>query len=421
MNGHPRPSSNQLKPSAVVSSLGYLICPCKLALQVPQNPILTWAQNNDCSDTMHAEEDTPTTPHPYGVGTILRIREHLPPKPFTGGNGPSPRRNFDWHVWREENENKIWWEMDRVKFALDYPPIETDPPSKLERTLTITGSKTRRTSGGAHVLTCFLDGQPVEYVAKIYDGAHYPMDPNERGHDCMTAADLDYSLEALAYSIIQPVIGGTVVPAYSGSWTFALDTNQPGQQRWVCMILIELVQGECMLDIILRADNGNVDYALLPRENFRTRVLQNMIDAESMISWEVGISHNDIEPRNVIVKPDGSVVIVDFNQAETNNYKQHAMKQKYNPTGKPPSPIPRYWSNIGNGKGRWRGWMPERWLEDEELGNEWLILTYQNVPKYMPPSQYFLDKSCHEGQSRKILDLLEELGRKPAGSLSKKE
>jgi hypothetical protein len=90
--------------------------------------------------------------------------------------------------------------MDRVKFALDYPPIETDPPGKLERTLTITGSKTRRTSGGAHVPTRFLDGQPVEYVAKIYDGVHYRMDPNERGHDCMTAADLDYSLEALAYT-----------------------------------------------------------------------------------------------------------------------------------------------------------------------------------------------------------------------------
>jgi hypothetical protein len=106
-----------------------------------------------------------------------------------------------------------------------------------------------------------------------------------------------------------------------------------------------------MLDIILRADNGNVDYALLPRENFRTRVLQNIIDAESMISWEAGITHNDIEPRNVIVKPDDSVVIVDFNQADTNNYKQHAMKQKYNPTGIPPSPILRYWSNSVTGRG----------------------------------------------------------------------
>jgi hypothetical protein len=65
--------------------------------------------------------------------------------------------------------------------------------------------------------------------------------------------------------------------------------------------------------------------------------------------------------------------------------------------------------------------MPERWLEDEELSNEWLILTYRNVPEYMPPSQYFLDKSSHEDQSRMIFDLLEELGRKPAGPLSEKE
>lgn len=131
----------------------------------------------------------------------------------------------------------------------------------------------------------------------------------------MSSADKDYSTEAWAYRIMQPLIGSTVIPAYHGSWTFALDTSWPGQRRWVCMILIELVRGDCMLDIILRANDGHerVDYSLLPAEQFRLRVLQNIIDAETTIWWEAAIKHEDVEPRNVIVKPDSSVVLIDFN------------------------------------------------------------------------------------------------------------
>jgi hypothetical protein len=116
---------------------------------------------------------------------------------------------------------------------------------------------------------------------------------------------------------MQPLIGGTVVPAYFGSWTFTLDTNQPGKRRWVRMIIIELIQGECMLDIILRAEQGGdmMDYSLLPLEEFRIRVLQNIIEAETTISWETAIDHYDIDTRNIMVKPNGTVVLIDFNQA----------------------------------------------------------------------------------------------------------
>ncbi|KAK4043435.1 hypothetical protein C8A01DRAFT_32360 [Parachaetomium inaequale] len=49
--------------------------------------------------------------------------------------------------------------------------------------------------------------------------------------------------------------------------------------RWVRMMLIELVQGGCMLNLIKRAGDGNgqtVDPTLLSPEPFRIRVLQNV-------------------------------------------------------------------------------------------------------------------------------------------------
>ncbi|KAK3306254.1 uncharacterized protein B0T15DRAFT_534821 [Chaetomium strumarium] len=110
----------------------------------------------------------------------------------------------------------------------------------------------------------------------------------------MLRADCDYSLEAWAYKMMQPVIGGTVVPAYFGSWTFSLDTGRPNQQRWVRMILIELVEGESMLDMMLPAtmdkhgEKGVVDYSRLPPEDFRLRVLQNILKPRSSSRGRLG-------------------------------------------------------------------------------------------------------------------------------------
>lgn len=90
-------------------------------------------------------------------------------------------------------------------------------------------------------------------MAKIYDGVDYLLsawddatDAGKGGNlDCMKWADRDYSIEDWAYRVMQPVIGSTgVVPTYHGSWTFALSTDQPGRQRWVRMILVELIEGE---------------------------------------------------------------------------------------------------------------------------------------------------------------------------------
>ncbi|KAL2146237.1 hypothetical protein VTI28DRAFT_4816 [Corynascus sepedonium] len=270
--------------------------------------------------------------------------------------------------------------IDRVEFALANPPLETKPSGSLEHTLTITGIKTIRNRGGPHVVTCFLDGDSsTEYIAKIFDGVDYPLgDPGPSFHgynDCMSFADRDYSVEAWAYRTMQPVIGGTFVPAYYGSWTFAIG------ERWVRMILIGLVQGECMLDIITGAEDKiglTVDYARLPPEDFRIRVLKNIWEANLFIWWRAAVRHDDLAPRNVMVKPEGRVVIIDFNSVYiydfTPKYDMHPRTRKQNPRPSPPSIIERLWfypigtkatthGYIGylNGGSKTQAWRPNGW------------------------------------------------------------
>lgn len=211
--------------------------------------------------------------NPYRPGRTLVIRQHIPPEPFqiNGHYRDNPRPVADLDHWETRKEFGI----DRLEFALAHPPMEneTHPAcgTALERSLTITGRKTRRRHdgsgqhGGAHVLTCFLDGDTTtEYIAKIYDGIDYPGSYDEP--DCMTLADMDYSIEACAYQNLQPIsgVGGVLVPAYFGSWTFALDVPDPKpdpgsghskpaprqRQRWVRMILLELIPGKRLLDMI---------------------------------------------------------------------------------------------------------------------------------------------------------------------------
>ncbi|KAL2196107.1 hypothetical protein P885DRAFT_69711 [Corynascus similis CBS 632.67] len=169
-------------------------------------------------------------------------------------------------------------------------------------------------------------------------------------------------VEAWAYRTMQPVIGGTFVPAYYGSWTFAIG------ERWVRMILIELVQGECMLDIITRAEDKiglTVDYARLPPEDFRIRVLKNIWEANLFIWWYAAVRHDDLAPRNVMVKPDGRVVIIDFNNVYiydfTPKYDMHPRTRKQNPRPLPPSIIERLWPYPIGYKGDYPSWRPNGW------------------------------------------------------------
>lgn len=121
-----------------------------------------------------------------------------------------------------------------------------------------------------------------------------------------------------------------------------------------------------------------------------------------------------------MVKPDGTVVLIDFNQVYINKFSCYDLKhpKEGNPAALAPSIIERGWplpcgfaDDVNN---PWKNWVPKAWLDDQELAAEWLISTYRNSSRFSPPSQQFLDDPFHSRSSRKIVKLLEELGRKAA-------
>jgi len=368
---------------------------------------------------------------PYTNGAELCIQRHVPPLPFGGVYGPRPRANAP--VWQDGEPPD-----DRVAFALDNPPIETLPPSgEDEHTFTITGAKTLRRfgidDGGAHVLTGYVDRDEAQvYLAKVYDGVYYPLEDRDTGRDCMLLADYDYAVEARAYDSMHDTeaVVGKLVPVYYGAWTFCLDTSQPGRRRWVRMLLLELVHGETMLAKILGAtEHDVVQYPLLPPERFRLGVLKNLFEAEISIWWDAEVLHSDLEPRNVLVRDDGTVVIIDFNQAfiyRFIHYEHHPKHQEGGPQ-LPPSPIERYWP-FAPGEGSlaeteedgnaWASWVPQSWLENQDLAAEWLLETWKGASpsKYRPLSKYFLNYPDHAERGQKVLAALEQLGRTPAST-----
>ncbi|KAH6847370.1 hypothetical protein B0I37DRAFT_374895 [Chaetomium sp. MPI-CAGE-AT-0009] len=364
----------------------------------------------------------------YQAGAQYRIRPHVPPKPFGGDYGPNPRPQVS--VW----PNNV--PVKRLPFALQYPPLETPPPpSVTEHTFTITGTKTLRRvgidGGGAHVVTGYLDqNKAVSYVAKIYDGLSYPFEDQGMDWDFMTLADFDYAIEAWAYKTMQPVptVGAKLVPGYHGAWTFSVATDEPGRRRWVRMLLLQLVPGETVFDKILRASkNGTVRYDLLPDENVRLSILKKTFEAEISIWWDAEVTHVDTEPRNVMVRGDGSVVLIDFNRADVHRFQKNWPHAKYYEGSHhlPCSPIERRWPFPPGGDdfadneehdGPWARWIPQSWLSNKELAAAWLLETWgrPDPTKYEPLSEYFLNHPAHKERGPALVALLEKLGRKPA-------
>ncbi|KAK4133760.1 hypothetical protein BT67DRAFT_442672 [Trichocladium antarcticum] len=360
---------------------------------------------------------------PYREGVELRIRKHVPPEPFGGGYRPCPRRKV--------GVNQDATSVDRIALALDNPPLETEPLAGEEHTFTITGSKTLRRfhvdGGGAHVVTGYFDrDKDVVCLAKVYDGVYYPLENQDIGWDCMTLADADYTIEAWAYETMQPAegVGANLVPEYHGTWTFAVATNQPGRQRWVRMLLLQLVRGETVLDKIHKATkNDAIQHPLLPDQETRLRVLKDTFEAETSIFWNAKVLHGDLSPRNVMVQPDGSVIVIDFNQAVVYpfHYWPHP-KHDESAHPLPPSPIKRHWpfapgvGTFADPGNQWASWVPQSWLEKPELAAEWLLNTWGSptLGKYAPLSDYFLNHPAHAERSKKLQAALEKLGRKLA-------
>jgi hypothetical protein len=386
--------------------------------------------NNDVNS--NTSSDAGSVPVPYEIGSELRIHRHVPPKPFGGPYRHMPRELDP--VWDDDG-----MPVPRLPFALDHPPLETQPLDDDDRSFTITGVKTVRhlgsgassQRGGPHVFTGYLDGdESAAYVAKVYDGLDYPFENEDSGWDFMTLADRDYAIEAWAYESMQPVetVGGRVVPEYFGAWTFALDTDEQNRQRWVRMILLQLIPGETALHIIVRAQqDGVTQHHLLPDEEFRLRVLKSTFEAEVAICWNADVMHEDLEPRNVMAQEDGSVVIIDLNQAEVRRFRRDCSELEFSEDSRrlTPSPLERHWpfapgcgtfANIWGGGTAWADWIPQSWHKNKELAAEWVLKTWASPPpdKYRPLSDYFLNHRAHKRRSPRLLEALEKLGRKPA-------
>lgn len=229
-------------------------------------------------------------------------------------------------------------------------------------------------------------------------------------------ADMHYSREAAAYESIPLRFHGSVVPRYFGSWTFSMPVGLSGRRRWVRMILIEYVDGECMLDTILRArgatrskpDPGlvRVDYRLLPPEEERLDILARIVESETAVWWYGGVQHGDVAPRNVIISRSGAfngvsrVTIIDFNAAYVLHHSDRGRRTIADlglGKGLPISPIERYWNGSAFAcGGEYGAWVPESWGTGGQRSSyiraaEWLVHRWRASPNFQPPSESFLE------------------------------
>jgi hypothetical protein len=396
---------------------------------------------------MSTRAATAAPPFPYQPGSKLEIKAHTPPQPYGAqyGNKELVRRPVRGLV--DDYGNNL---VDHMGFVISNPPLDTPAPANIgaqpARVLTIidvVSHKPKEQGGGPVIVSCYLDAdESTTYVAKIYDGFEYELaEPGKRSSDCMYWADLHYSREAAAYESIPARFQGSIVPRYFGSWTFPLPTGAPGRHRWVRMILIEYIHGECMLDMILRAwgatrasprparwreESQSLDYSLLPPEHERLDILARIVEADTMLWWYGGVSHGDMEPRNVMVSRSGPanavsrITLIDFNNAFVLHRCDRGRQIIENlglGKGLPPSPIERYWTGSQFAYGGTYGeWIPESWAVDDDgyevshvLAAKWLILQWRASSKFRPPSEKFLNCPSHENMDEPYRQMIKEL------------
>ncbi|KAK4153551.1 hypothetical protein C8A00DRAFT_33712 [Chaetomidium leptoderma] len=386
---------------------------------------------------------------PYQPGNKFEISAHAPPPPFGANYKNKDPVRTPVHGLVDDRSGRSL--VDHMAFVISHPPLDTGAPADTKaqrpRMLTIVqkiSHRPKEQGGGTVVVTSHLDAdRSTQYVAKIYDGFEYELaDPGYQGLDCMCRADMDYSREAAAYESIPVRFQGSTVPQYFGSWTFPLPTGVPGRPRWVRMVLVEYIHGECMLDMILYArgatrsnpeperpdESRPIDYRLLPPDEERLDVLARIVEAETMIWWYGGVHHGDVAPRNVIISRSGHsnavsrVALIDFNAA----YVLHRCERGRNAIktlgigeGLPMSPIENEWPGTSFAYGgKYSGWIPENWCVEDDDGNrdashiiaaKWLINRWKTSPKFQPPSDYFLNSQNHQGMDEPYPQLVEEL------------
>lgn len=347
----------------------------------------------------------------YAAGVQLTIEKHQPLPPFGRDhkNAESVRKPV--HGLKEEPL------VDHTSFALSHPPVETEsatPPGETKsHVLTIIGDVSRRRrgkQGGPRLLRCYMDSDvSVHYVAKLYDGLHYPV-YDWRGLDCMYLAEMDYSREAAAYEAIPSALQGAAVPRYFGSWTASIECrpSPPTSCRRVRMILMEFIDGESLLDTILGAgaylesdgkiDLSEVDYQILPPVPERLDVLAAVIEAYVAL-FHAGVVHKfetSLEDVVVLRSQPGRVVIIDFHRAlvlKRYEWGRDFLRREGR-CPKPMSPVERWWGGLVTST--FGGWVPQSWFKAKDMEKEWLCSRWLSSRRYMPLSGEFLIDNCND-------------------------
>lgn len=217
-------------------------------------------------------------------------------------------------------------------------------------------------------------------VVKICDPVYYDDVYERAGLDVVWPAFGDYSREAAANNKLQTSLAAKdITPTFYRIWFTEIATliGSFGQQhihtRIVHLILIEPIQGECMLHVN--------PYDM--RRRTRSRILEQMLDAEIII-FHAGVRHRDFHPLNVFLwysnydAPDLRVKIVEFNIAavigiEDSGERLNQLEQLW-----PCSPIVRFFCTMVDFS-RY-GWCSS---EDTEA-EKWLWRHYKDDSRYFP-------------------------------------
>ena len=216
-------------------------------------------------------------------------------------------------------------------------------------------------------------------VAKIFDPLYMPFESREfRGvpRDPLRAADDRFSTEASAYEELNSHFGGGLIPEYFGSWR--LEFPLLDKFRTVFLVLMEFIPG-----ISLR----QFDPERCTRDE-RLNLLSKVMEANIAMHY-VGVSHNDLAPRNIfcdrdeIGDPDLKIRIVDFDIARLSRYLGYEALSSKQPL--PPSPIQYYHRNYIITMPEWADYR-----SDHRANLEWMRSIWGGSTAYMPVEEDLL-------------------------------
>lgn len=260
---------------------------------------------------------------------------------------------------------------------------EDGPP----RTLQITDKIRVGNKYGAQLVACYLDDEPEEYAAKIYDPLYYNFQHTmweDEPRDVTYAADQDYCREVAAYLEMDDQLGGKEVPKYHGSWTFQMPLDLPDgtTTRDVRMILMERIHGQSMVDV--KPD----PYP----EAVRLDTVARVVEAKQYVR-HAGVVHNDFAQRNVMLcdgdaeNTIGRVVIIDFNVSIVVRLVSRAgsgSSSEKKKREKPSNPLDRWFaSGFYGGFGNW---LPESWQQRLRPFQEWAYDRWNGAKEFRAPT-----------------------------------